>query len=274
MIPEGALPGATPAGSLTAGAGPRLPRWRQSVLLGALAAAVALAWAYLHLHSAHQDAAMAEHLALGMSLPPWTAGQAALTLAMWAVMMVAMMLPSAAPAVLTFAAVSSRLSPGSSGLPIAAFFVAGYLIVWSGFSLAATALQWALGSLNLLGPMMAKSGTLLGVALLILAGLYQLGPLKDVCVQACRTPLQFIATHWREGRGGALRLGLRHGVYCVGCCWALMLLLFVGGVMNLLWVAVISVFVLAEKLTAAGSRIGRWVSGGGLILAAGVLALA
>jgi predicted metal-binding membrane protein len=150
-------------------------------------------------------------------------------------------------------------------------FTAGYLLVWFGFSLGATLLQWVLERVALLSPMMVASGPLVGGALLITAGLYQWSPTKEFCLKNCQSPLTFIASNWRSGQDGALRMGLWHGAYCVGCCWALMLLLFVGGVMNLLWVATIAMGVLLEKLIGAGTRVGRWVSGGGLVGAGALL---
>jgi predicted metal-binding membrane protein len=248
-----------------------LPRRDKVLVLAALAAVILLAWGYLVLHSAHMSMEAAGHAMMGMTGMPWSAGQAGLTLLMWAVMMVAMMLPSATPMVLTYAAVVRRVAQEQSPTVSIAVFAAGYVLVWSGFSLAATGLQWTLEQMALLSPALVASSHLLGGGLLILAGLYQWAPLKEFCLRHCQSPLGFISRHWRTGQVGALRMGLRHGVYCVGCCWALMLLLFVGGVMNLLWVAAIAGFVLVEKLVPTRSRLGRWISGGGLVLAGAIV---
>ena len=151
-------------------------------------------------------------------------------------------------------------------------FVAGYIIVWTGFSVVATMLQWALDAAALLSPMMVSSSPALGGALLIAAGLYQWTPIKDVCLRHCRSPLAFVTTAWRPGAWGALRMGLEHGAFCVGCCWVLMGLLFVGGVMNLLWIAAIAAFVFIEKITPVSFGGGRIA--GILMIAAGAAAIA
>jgi len=149
--------------------------------------------------------------------------------------------------------------------------VTGYLAIWTLFSLAATGAQWALDRAALLSPMMVASSPWLGALLLAAAGAYQLTPAKEACLRHCRAPAHFIAAHWRPGVAGAFRMGAIHGVFCLGCCWALMGLLFFGGVMNLLWIAAITLFVLGEKLLPAGRRTARW-SGAAMILAAGLLA--
>jgi predicted metal-binding membrane protein len=262
------------SGSFTAEqlAGAFLGRRDKALLIGALAAVVTLAWAYLVLTVAHMEMPSA-HAAMAMVAVPWTASHFLLTLLMWAVMMVAMMLPSATPMVLTYAAVLRRIGPQQKAWGQAALFVAGYVLVWSVFSFGATTLQWGLERAALLSPMMVTSSPWLGGLLLILAGAYQWAPLKQLCLRFCRSPLSFIAQHWREGQVGALLMGISHGCYCVGCCWPLMLLLFVAGVMNLLWVAAIAVFVLLEKLLAPGTTAGRVLSGAALN-AAGVMLLA
>lgn len=248
-----------------------LLRWRdKALILMALTAVIALAWGYLVVSAAHMDMAPSGHHAMSMMAVPWTATHFILTLLMWAVMMVAMMLPSATPMVLTYAAVTSRIAPARGRIASTTLFAFGYVLVWSVFSLGATLLQWGLERAMLMSPGMVTSSPWLGGGLLIAAGLYQWTPLKAFCLRHCQTPLAFIAQHWQEGSRGALRMGVEHGAYCVGCCWPLMLLLFVGGVMNLLWVAAIAVFVLVEKLLSAGTQTGRWLSGGGLV-AAGTL---
>ncbi len=213
----------------------------------------------------------------GMTPPPamspmWTPSYAAVMFAMWWVMMVAMMLPGAAPLLLLFARVNrSEKGRGRPYVPTG-LFAAGYLAVWGAFSLIATTVQWGLDRLGLLSPMMATTEALLGGVILIAAGLWQLTPVKRICLRHCRTPLSFLMNHWRPGRWGAFRMGLGHGAYCVGCCWFLMALLFVGGIMNLFWVAGLSVFILLEKMTKIGSGLGKAV--GGVLSAAGVVLIA
>ena len=195
----------------------------------------------------------------------WSLTDFLLTLAMWAVMMAAMMIPSAAPMVLLFDMVQRKQAAQSGrGVPTS-IFVLGYLVAWTGFSLAAAIGQEALAAAALLSPMMASASPILGGALLIIAGLYQWTPLKDACLAHCQSPLSFITGHWRNGRGGAFRMGLHHGTYCVGCCWALMALLFVVGVMNLLWIGLLTAFVIAEKLVARGPWFSR-ATGVGLLV--------
>jgi len=191
------------------------------------------------------------------TLHPWTALDAALTFAMWAVMMVGMMLPSATPMTLIYAGVVRKAARDGSVLPPTAVFVAGYLCAWTLFSGAATASQWALEQAALLSPMLVATSPRLGAGLLIAAGAWQLTPWKDVCLARCRNPVHFFAQNFRSGVRGALRLGFRYGLYCLGCCWLIMGLLFVGGVMNLLWIAALTLFVLAEKVFARGVWGGR-----------------
>lgn len=192
---------------------------------------------------------------------PWSPVVWALMIAMWWIMMMAMMVPSAAPTVLLYARVYRHaLGQGGeqAGLAPTGPFLAGYVLLWLAFSIAATALYWWLERQGILsvGTMGSQNAWLSG-GVLIAAGLYQLSPLKHVCLSHCRLPASFLARHWRPGSVGALRLGALHGAYCVGCCWALMLLLFVGGVMNLIWIAVLAVMILIEKLSPAGRWMGR-----------------
>jgi predicted metal-binding membrane protein len=176
---------------------------------------------------------------------------------MWTIMMAAMMLPSAAAAVLLFAGLSrSRRAAARPYVP-AALFALGYLLVWTVFSIAATLAQWGLHETALLSPGMVATSPILGGTLLIVAGLFQLTPLKQACLRHCRSPLQFLMTDWREGRAGAILMGVRHGWQCATCCWALMALLFVLGVMNLLWVGALTLFVIVEKAVPRGAMIGR-----------------
>ena len=175
-----------------------------------------------------------------MSMPSmrtWYAGDTVLTFLMWATMMVAMMTPSATPMILTFAGIKRQRQPDQTSLPGVMTFMLGYLIAWSLFSTIATLVQWGLQTAALLSDGMMIGNTLLSGMVLIIAGLYQFTPLKNTCLSHCRTPLGFLMNEWQEGLRGSLRMGLRHGVYCVGCCWLLMALLFGVGVMNLLWSA-------------------------------------
>ena len=225
----------------------------RAVAMAGLAGVAVLAWMYVI-----RMADMPAHAA--MAMPGMDdGGRAGLAwlVGMWAVMMIAMMLPSAAPTILLFATVSRRRRlqgvPGTS----VAIFTLGYLLVWTAYAAGAATLQWLLHRAALLSPAMASASPLLGGGLLVAAGVYQWMPLKAACLSHCRSPLGFFAAEWREGAWGALRMGMRHGSYCVGCCWLLMALLFVAGVMNLLWVAAIAGFVLLEKLMPGGERVGR-----------------
>jgi predicted metal-binding membrane protein len=201
----------------------------------------------------------------GPSRADWSAGSLLPLFLMWAGMMVAMMLPSATPMILTFAAVSrNRRRQERPYVPVS-IFVAGYVATWSGFSALAALAQWILHREALLSPAMASSSALLGGVLLLAAGVFQFTPLKHACLTQCRAPFDFIMTRWREGAGGAFRMGLEHGLFCAGCCWALMGLLFVAGVMNILWIAVLSLIVGLEKLLPRG----LWLSSAtGVILTA------
>ncbi|MBI2383810.1 MAG: DUF2182 domain-containing protein [Gammaproteobacteria bacterium] len=243
-----------------------LRRDRRFVLAG-LAAAVLLSWSWLVPAARDMYGAM-DGPAAWMMAAAWDARYALLIFLMWAAMMVGMMLPSAAPAVLLFGQVVRSRVPPQAPVLRTYLFALGYLLAWTAFSAAATLLQWALAQAGLLSPMMQARGPLLGGALLLAAGAYQLSPLKHACLRQCRGPLDFLSRHWRPGLSGALRLGLAHGAWCVGCCWALMLLLFFGGVMHLGWIAAIGIFVLAEKLAPGGVQGGRL--SGVLLIAAGI----
>jgi len=245
--------GIAPQAALDRGIEAALKHDRRVVTVS-LVLVIALAWLYLW-----RDAqAMMSHMDMpGMDVPgmsmegmshPSSAVALALTFAMWVVMMIGMMLPSAAPTVLLYGALVRKNGERGNVLPAVWVFTSGYLLVWAGFSVAAALLQALLEHTGLLTPMMASASVSLSAALLIAAGIYQWLPLKEVCLRKCRNPIEFFATRWRAGRSGALRMGIEHGVYCFGCCWVLMLLLFVAGVMNLLWVALLAGFVLIEKL--------------------------
>jgi predicted metal-binding membrane protein len=219
-----------------------------------------LAWAYL-VHLDRQMSADMEHdkmmAAMGMTMDmPWSASDAFYTFAMWAVMMVGMMAPSVSPMLLLFAATrAGRAQRGVSPATLA--FGLGYVAVWTAFSGAAAVAQWGLHQAAMLSAGMASSSGRLSGAILIAAGAYQLTPWKGKCLTHCRSPLGFLMTNWRDGIGGAFRMGFRHGAYCLGCCWALMCVLFVVGVMNLVWVAALTGFVLIEKVGPAGAVVAR-----------------
>lgn len=237
-----------------------------------------LAWAYL-VHLDQQMMPSMSHKALpsGMDMPgmpmarAWSATDVFLTFAMWIVMMAGMMIPSVMPIVLLFA--GAHASRGKTSVRmLTSTFVLGYALMWTGFSALATLAQYALHDAGLLPPSMAASSSWVSGAILCAAGAYQLTPLKRACLLHCRSPLGFFMTHWRGGSLGALQMGLRHGAYCLGCCWAMMLVLFVVGVMNLLWVAALALFVLMEKAGPAGVLASR-VAGVAMI-AAGIFFIA
>ncbi len=238
-------------------------RHDRRITLSGLFAVVALAWLYLWRGAAGMD-----HAAMAMNSMPQDpgVGALALTFVMWTVMMAGMMLPSAAPAILLYGAMVRKNGALGRMLPAVWIFAGGYLLVWAGFSVVATLLQALLERASLLTPAMTLASTVLSALALIAAGVYQLTPLKQACLGKCRNPLEFFITRWRAGPGGAFRMGLGHGAYCVGCCWALMLLLFVAGVMNLMWVALIAALVFVEKLFP-GVRIVSRATSAALILA-------
>lgn len=182
--------------------------------------------------------------------PEWTATDFILLFLMWLVMMIAMMTPSVAPLILSFAKVNRQRRQQHRPFVNAVYLMAGYFLVWAAFSLAATSLQWLLQQISMLNPEMKTTNKILGGVILIVTGVFQFTPLKQTCLKHCRTPLDFILHQWKEGRQGALRMGILNGFYCAGCCWLLMSLLFVAGIMNLLWVALIAIFVLIEKISS------------------------
>ena len=179
----------------------------------------------------------------------WTWGYALLIVLMWWVMMIAMMTPSAAPTLLLYTALKRHGSERASATALSLLFLSGYLLIWGGFSLLATGAQWATESLGVTnGPMMTLASKPAAGAVLVLAGLFQFSALKAACLKQSLAPARFLTQHRRAGRSGALLLGMHHGAYCFGCCWALMALLFVGGIMNLYWIVGLAVYVLAEKI--------------------------
>jgi predicted metal-binding membrane protein len=196
-------------------------------------------------------------IAMPAAYASWTAGDFALNLALWWAMMPGMMLPSAAPMILTFATINRRKRQrGQPFVPDMAF-ASGYLIAWGLFGLFATLADWGLEQAALISPVTGRLSPILGAIVVTTAGIYQLTPLKSVCLTHCRSPFDFVLNHWREGAVGALRMGAEHGLYCLGCCWFLMVLLFAAGIMSLLWMAAITIFVFVEKLFPAGQWIAR-----------------
>jgi len=250
------------------------------IVLAALAIITATAWADL--------AWLADDMAMGgmdmtgfrmipagrsLMMPasePWQPIEFGYVFVMWVVMMIGMMMPSAAPMILIYARVGRQAAVQGKPFAASGWFAGGYLLAWTTFSLVATSAQWALERAALLTPMMESASNRLGAAVLILAGLYQWAPLKDACLSHCRSPLLFIQQHggFRREPLGALALGFRHGLYCIGCCWALMALLFVGGVMNLFWIATLAILVLFEKVVPFGRVVAR--AAGLVFIAAGV----
>ena len=233
-----------------------------------LAGVVALAWAYL-VAGAGIDMSMA---GMPMEPMPWSAFYAALMFTMWWAMMMAMMVPSAAPMVLLFTAIKRKQAPPVSPSVEAWIFLGGYLLIWAGFSLVASLAQWRLERAGLLSMAMASTSAVFGGVILLAAGLYQFTPVKNACLRYCQSPVLFLSRYWRPGAGGALRMGLRHGSYCLGCCWFLMALLFVSGVMNLVWIAGIALYVACEKLLPLGRGLSR--AAGVALIVSGAIVLA
>jgi predicted metal-binding membrane protein len=235
------------------------------IVLAGLVAATALAWIWISVLARDMYGAMSGPAAW-MTGSEWDGTHIALLFAMWTVMMAGMMLPSAAPALMLFVGVVRR-SVDAHAARRAYAFAAGYLLVWTLFAGVAVALQALLSKTLLLSPMMEISDPRSASVVLALAGLYELTPFKLKCLTACQSPVAFVMRHWRPGSAGALRLGLLHGLHCLGCCWALMLLLFVGGVMHLPTIGLITVLVLFEKLFPFGPRV-AWFTGTVLLVLA------
>ena len=249
---------------------------------GAIVLTAAVAWAYTVYEARRMDIT-GTCACLGMKmggpdLASWSAASLVPLFLMWAVMMIAMMLPSAAPMLLTFAAVARNRRRADRPFVPVSVFAAGYVAIWFVFSAVAAIGQWLLHRTALLSPGMASSSAALAGVLLLAAGIFQFTPLKRSCLTHCRAPLEFIMTRWREGWRGAFGMGVEHGAFCAGCCWALMALLFVLGVMNILWIAVLTIVVALEKMlprtkwfsAASGVALvcwGVWVMIGGSALA-------
>ena len=241
----------------------------RAVVVAMLVGVITLAWTYLLLGAGTGMTAMGKVSEMpdmpGMMMPvAWTPGYAGLMFVMWWVMMAAMMLPSAAPVLLLFARVNRNKRAGDRPYVPTGIFASGYLVAWGGFSALAVGLQWKLERLGLLSPMMATTSYWFGGVILLAAGVWQLTPIKAMCLRHCRSPLGFLVQSWRAGRLGAFRMGLEHGSYCLGCCWFLMGLLFFGGIMNLFWIIGLAAFVLLEKTIPMGSWVGR-IAGFGVV---------
>jgi predicted metal-binding membrane protein len=249
------------------------------VVLGALSIAVVISWAYvlagagMNMSAFEMTRMTSGSGGMDMMMPAvWDIGYAGLMFVMWWVMMIAMMLPSAAPTVLLFAALNRKRKEEGNPFVPTSLFASAYLAAWAGFSILAVALQRGLESAALLSPMLISASAGLGGMLLLVAGIYQLSPLKRACLKHCRSPLQFILAHWGSGASGAFRMGIEHGAYCVGCCWVLMGLLFFGGIMNLYWIIGLAIFVLLEKTLPTGHRLGDLVGMALIVWGTAVLA--
>jgi predicted metal-binding membrane protein len=251
------------------------PRRDRVLIASCIVLITALAWAYLiHLnrHMASPIEGDTMMAAMGMVMQqPWGAGDLLLTFVMWSVMMVGMMAVPALPVLLLFAGMQAQRRDHGV-VPATPSFALGYLVVWLAFSACATAAQWTLHEGALLSSTMATTSSAVAGVILIAAGTYQLTPLRTGCLAHCQSPLGFLLSHWRDGSSGAFLMGFRHGIFCLGCCWALMALLFVVGVMNLAWVGVLSLFILAEKIGLIGNRVSR--AGGAILIVLGAVLFA
>jgi predicted metal-binding membrane protein len=237
----------------------RLHRHDRAIVVAILLGVILASWAYL-LVGMEMPMPEMPGMAMPMDMPVWTTGYFALTFLMWMAMMTAMMLPSAIPMLLFYDSIARKRGAQTTAFGSTSLFGLGYLVVWLGFSIGAVLLQYAFDKASLLSPMMEITSIALAGVILVSAGVYQWTPLKQSCLRQCRSPLDFIMTRWRGGNRGAFQMGLRHGMLCLGCCWMLMLLLFVGGVMNVAWIAGIALFVMVEKLAPAGHWIGKAAS--------------
>ena len=228
------------------------------IVMSSAVAVAAIAWAYMvYVSQSNAEMGMSMTMTMG-NVRPWSGVDFSLMFVMWAVMMVAMMVPSAAPMLLLFASVNRKRRQESRPFVPTGVFLSGYLVVWTGFALLATLGNWGLHQASLLTSMMGGSSSgYLGGGLLLVAGAFQWSQLKYACLTHCRSPLSFLMSDWRDGTRGAFLMGLVHGKYCLGCCWILMALLFVLGVMNLVWIAALAAFVLAEKVIPAGDKVSK-----------------
>lgn len=242
----------------------------ERMLVGAaLVVLTVLAWAYMVTGDSSGDMAMP---VTGSEAQGWNLHLLNVSVIMWVVMMVAMMLPGAAPMIMTYIRIHQRRVASHRAVAPTWVFMAGYLVVWAGFGVTAATTQWMLHQTSMLSSAMGHVAPLSGAALLILAGAYQFSRLKQSCLGKCQSPLGFLMAEWREGLAGAFSMGARHGAFCAGCCWALMLLMFVGGVMSLAWMVGLASYFLAEKLVP-WPRLFSHATGAALI-AAGILMIA
>jgi predicted metal-binding membrane protein len=251
----------------------RRDRW---MVVASLAGVTVLAWIYLvvlakAMASMENPSGWRAFMEL-MPMGRWGLLEYALAFTMWTLMMVGMMVPSAAPMIMLYGRVARRAQSHSTPLTSTTVFAAGYLLMWGAFGLIAAAVQGVLVDMALVTETMTSASAMLAGAVFIAAGLYQWMPMKQACLAHCRSPIWFLSRHWRPGASGALRMGIKHGAYCVGCCWALMTVLFAVGIMNLTWVAAIATFVLAEKTAPFGTWSQRVA--GILLVSLGVLTLA
>lgn len=222
------------------------------IVLIALVILCVLSWLYLiylrnQMYPMNMDALF---FAMPMT-PEWSWADFVLLFLMWLVMMIAMMTPSVAPLVIIFTLINRKRQQQQNPYIPSGYLLSGYFLVWGAFSLFATLLQWLLQKIALLNPEMITTSKVLGGIILITAGIFQFTPLKNTCLRKCRSPISFIHQHWKDSKSGAFNMGIQNGIYCLGCCWILMLLLFVSGVMNILWIAIITLFVLVEKIFSA-----------------------
>jgi predicted metal-binding membrane protein len=241
----------------------RLLQREELIVLCCLAVVILISWAYmLHMGWGMSGTGMEITLAC---LAQWGPGDIAHSFIMWAIMMVAMMFPSATPMILMFTTVNQRHGETQRPLVPTGLFVLGYFLVWTAYSALAAMAQYGLHVSALLTHNLVITSPLLGGVLLVAAGVFQWTPFRDACMSKCRSPLGFLMAAWREGRLGALIMGLKHGLNCVGCCWLLMVLSFVLGIMNIVWMAIVTVFMLVEKAYPKSQWVSRTT---GLILAA------
>ena len=253
---------------------PAASRRDRALIASCIVLITGLAWAWLVLLNRHMTSSIEADgmmAAMGMVLNhPWGASELLLTFVMWSVMMVGMMALSALPVLLLFAGMQAQRA-NRGVVPALPSFGLGYLVVWLAFSACATAAQWALHERALLSSAMATTSTIFAGVTLVMAGVYQLTPLKTGCLARCQSPLGFLMSNWREGSSGAFLMGFRHGIFCLGCCWALMAVLFVVGVMNLAWVGVLTLFILVERIVPTGDRVSR--VGGAILIGLGAVLL-
>jgi predicted metal-binding membrane protein len=239
-------------------------RHDRTLVVAGLATVIALSWVWLLMGAGlHMDEMDMGGGQIMLMARPWTPSYAAMIFLMWIIMMAAMMLPSAAPAILLVASLTGQRDKRQPTIASTQFTL-GYVAVWGVFSLVATGLQWGLDRAGLLSETMASGSAVLAALLLIAAGVYQWTPWKQACLKHCRSPVEFLTRYWRQGPLGPMRAGAQHGAFCLGCCWMLMALLFVGGLMNMLWIAGLALLVLVEKLFPQGRRVSQ-ITGAALI---------